>query len=221
MTFAQMLARLRRKRNTEGTDSDQVQEEKDSLNAAYTEVSGYADWPLLEDSTTIDVAVDDEELDLPSDFDRVKALTLYSSDGETNYGILLPTTLENEIAVHGHPSTNSTGRPARYTIEGQLDGSDGARKARCLIFPYSNDAYTAFLIEHIRVAEMSDDDDVPWFPSIYHSMLVDMALVELGGDEGGYDTSGAEKRAARKLDNMLFRGDPQNDAFTQVARVGG
>lgn len=220
MTFAQLLARLRRKRNTEATDSDQVQEEKDSLNAAYMEVSGYADWPLLEDSTAIDIAENAVELTLPDDFDRVKALTLYSSDGETEHGILSPTTYENEIAIHGHPTTNATNRPARYTIEGQADGSAGARKARCLIFPYSDDAYTAFLIHHVKPPEMSADADVPWFPSTFHSMLVDMALVELGGDEGGYDTSGAAQRAARKLDNMLFRSDPQNDAFTQVARVG-
>lgn len=219
MTYAGMLAALRRRFNREEDDSSWTDRMRDAIDGAYDDITALVDWPLLKGSSTATTASGDTEVALEAGVARLQLVHLFHDT--VDYGVLHSTDWAAEIANHGHPSIAANGRPCRYILEGQADGATGARKPKMVPLPYPDGVYTVMYTYWAAPGQLSlSMVNVPWFARQYHHLVVDGAYIRLASLQGGIETRNIERLYDAGMEAMVHRMSMKRDPFKTVVRVG-
>lgn len=138
------------------------------LNLGQKDVAGSFDrWPELQETSTLSLTDGDEEVDLPSDFFKMR--TIYISSPVNDERTLKEINYQTFRDTFHNTSDDSESTPLYWYF-----APDSTTAVR--FFPIPDSSYTA-TIDYIKVpSDMSATSDTPFFPGRWHHILVDYAL---------------------------------------------
>lgn len=175
------------------------------INQALGYVAAQADFRELFDTESYTTVNATASYALPTDFSR-----LYNVEVVDSNGVPKPLAAESLVGYDTKDSSQ-TGQPQVYVIDGQ----------NLKLWPVPNAAYTVKVRHYRKPATLSNSNDVPQIPSIYHHLLVSYALWHCYERENDYQSAQYHK-ARFDEDLAKCRGEVQYDTddYTQSKLVG-
>jgi len=217
MNFGEMISWVRLRLVWEAEDAEATQRIKSALQTAYDYVNGYRDWKRLRRDETATLNEDEYSVDVPTSLTRLYAVWIVDASGSAR--LLDYRDYSWFLNLFGDPSQLSAGTPAYYMVLGATDGSLGATKLKLIIAPPANENLTVHMLGYAYPSPLTNNADVPWFPTQYHSILPRLAFADLAATEEGFDRQVAQENrqmAMALLDEMVFAEPTGITAVTSI-----
>jgi hypothetical protein len=187
---------------------------KKYLNLAQKQVAGAREnWRGLQSSSTFTTVAGTEEYTLGTDVYKIRNVRITDTDKES---VLQEVNFQEQVEQYPETTDDSQSTPFRWYISDEVAGLPQKIK----LFPIPDAALEVTYDYYTNVTDMSDINDVPFFPARWHHVLVDFACARyFERDQEFTSASYYETKYRNGLQELLS--DTITDSVNKPIMLGG